>query len=108
MSVAGEMEVDIFHRADLGTSASCSSSLDSKDGAQRRLSQSDSRPKCQATQPHAQPDRGSRFSFSKGSRIDGGDQNIPSERSVCEPLLQTKSDLRLITTEWDQVLRMNA
>ena len=39
MEVAGEVDVDVFHRDDLAVSAAGGSALDSEDGAERGLAQ---------------------------------------------------------------------
>ena len=40
VEITGEMEIDIFHRNNLGISSACRTALDSENGSERRLTQS--------------------------------------------------------------------
>ena len=82
VDVAGEMQVDVFHRHDLGVAAACRAAFDAETGAQRRLPQGYDDFFAQPSQRIANADRVGRFSFTGRRRIDRADQNQFSVRPV--------------------------
>ena len=73
--VAGEVEVDVLHRDDLGVSAARRAALDAEHRPEGRLPQGDHRFFPDFRHGLPQTDGGGGFSFAGGGGIDGGDQN---------------------------------
>ena len=83
MDVSGKMQVDIFHRDDLGVSAAGRAAFLSEDGSERRFSQSNDDFFADFFQTVGKTARGGRLSFSCGSGGDGCDQfNGGTKRNV--------------------------
>src|SRR5699024_7467142 len=66
MHVAGEMQIEAFHRHHLAVPAPGSAALDSQSGAHRRLADRDNRAPSGAVEALPEPHRGGRFSFARG------------------------------------------
>ena len=75
MKVAREVQVDVFHRDDLGVTAAGSATLDAENRAKRRLAQSDDGLLALLGKSVAQTDGGCGLTLACGSGIDGRDQN---------------------------------
>ena len=95
MGVAGQMEVDLFHRKDLRPPSPCSSTFDPKHRPQRRLPKRDGRSMAEAGKSHGKPDGSCRLAFPKWGRIDGGHEYIPAERCSMKPPKYVKRNFRL-------------
>ena len=78
VEVAGEMQIDILHRHDLGIAAACRAALDAEYGAERRLAQCGDRLFPEAVQRIRQPHRGGGLALARRGRGDGGDQDQPA------------------------------
>src|SRR5512134_815311 len=79
MGVAGQVEVDFFHRKNLRPSSSCSSSFDPKHWPQRRLPKRDGCAMTETGKAHSKPDGCCCLAFSKRGWIDGSYKYIPAE-----------------------------
>ena len=75
VEVAGEMEVDVLHRHDLGVAAAGGAALHAETRSQRRLAQADGRPLADPVQAVAQPDARGGLAFAGGRRRDGRHQH---------------------------------
>ena len=75
MEVAGEMQVDVFHRNDLRITAARSTPLHAETGAQRRLAQAHHRLLADAVEAVAQAHRCCRLAFAGRRRADRRHQN---------------------------------
>ena len=72
VKIAREMEIDILHRNNLGISAACRTALDSEDGTERRLTQSNSRILADSSQAVSKTDCCGGFSLARRGGRDGG------------------------------------
>ncbi len=63
MEVTGEVQVDVFHRHDLGITATCGTTFHAETGTEARLTQSDNRFLTNPAQTVAQANRGGGFTF---------------------------------------------
>ena len=63
VEVAGEMEIDVLHRHDLGIAAAGRAALHAEAGAEDRLAHADDRLLADAVQRIAEPDRGRGLAF---------------------------------------------
>ena len=75
VEVAGEMQVDVFHRHDLGIAAARRTALHAEAGPERRFAQADHGLLADAVEAIAQADRGRRLAFAGGRRADGRHQD---------------------------------
>ena len=75
VEVAGEVQVDLLHRHDLGVAAAGGPALHAEAGAERRLAQGDHRLLADAVQPVAQAHRRRGLALAGGRRVDRGDQH---------------------------------
>ena len=75
VEVAGEVEVDVLHRHDLGIAAAGRAALDAEAGAERGLAQAAHGLLADAVEAVAEADRGRRLAFAGRRRGDGGDQD---------------------------------
>ena len=73
--IAGEMQIDVFHRHDLRAPAARRPAFDAENRPQRRLAQGDDGVFADAIERVAKPDRGRGFALPGGRRRDGGDQH---------------------------------
>ena len=73
--VAGEMQIDVFHRHHLGVTAARRTTLDTEHRAQRRLAQTDHRLLADVVQCVAEAYGRRGFAFACGRRIDRGDED---------------------------------
>ena len=69
--VACEMEIDVFHRNDLGVSASCRTTFHAENRSHGRFTQADNSLFANAVQCIAQSDGCRGFSFAGRGRVDG-------------------------------------
>ena len=75
VKIAGEMQVDIFHRHNLRIAAARSAALHAKAWAERRLTQSHNRLFANFVQAIAQANRGCGFAFARRGWVNCCDQN---------------------------------
>ncbi len=75
VEVAGEVQVDVLHRNNLGVTAACGAALDAKHGSQRRFTQGDDSPLADSIQRITQAYRGGGFALACRGRADRRDQD---------------------------------
>ena len=75
VEIAGKMQIDVFHRHDLGIAAARSAALDSHTGTERRFAQHDDRFLAQFDEGLRHTDGRGGFAFARRRRRDGCDQN---------------------------------
>ncbi len=75
MKVAGEMQIDVVHRHDLGEAAARRAALHAEAGAERRLAQADDRLAADAVERVAEADRRRRLAFARRRRADRGHED---------------------------------
>ena len=75
VEIAGKMQIDVFHRHDLGIAAARRAALDSHAGAERRLTQHDDRFLAQFDEGLRHANGCSGLAFARRRRRDGRDQN---------------------------------
>ena len=75
VEIAGEVQVDLVHRHDLGLAAPGAAALDAKTGAQAGLAQTQHGVLADAVQCVCQTDRRRGLAFSRRGRADRGDQD---------------------------------
>ncbi len=75
MEVASEMQVDVFHRHDLGVAAASRATLHAEARAERRLAQCNDGLLADLVQAVAQADRRGGLAFARWCRVDGGDED---------------------------------
>ena len=75
VKIAGKVQVDVFHRQNLGIAAACGAAFDAEHRTQRRLAQGDHRVFADMAQCVRQTNGYSGFTLTRGSRINGGNQN---------------------------------
>ena len=68
VEVAGEVQVDVFHRHDLRVTAACRAAFHPEHRPQRRLAQADHRLLADPVQRIAKSDGGGRLAFARGRR----------------------------------------
>ena len=82
VEVAGEVQVDLLHRHDLGIAAAGGPALHAEAGAERRLAQGDHRLLADPVQPVAQAHRGRGLALAGRGRVDRGHQHQPAVGAV--------------------------
>ena len=75
VEIAGEMQVDVLHRHDLGVAAAGRPTLDAETRAKRGFAQADHRLFADPVEPVAKPDGGRRLALASRRRGHRGDQN---------------------------------
>ncbi|TKS62260.1 MAG: hypothetical protein EWM73_02675 [Nitrospira sp.] len=108
MSVACQMEIDLFHRKDLRPSSPCSAAFDPKHRPQRRLPKCDSRSMAETGKAHGKPDGSCCLAFPERGRINGGHEYVPAEGGSMKPLKYVKRNLRLQLSVGKQLAGLNA
>ena len=85
VEVSGKVKVDVLHRNYLGIAATCSTALDTKNRAQRRLSKSQHGRLSQAGQGICQTYRGSGLSLARWRWVNGSYQHkLAAKRLICQ------------------------
>ena len=95
VKVAGEVQVDVFHRHHLRIAAARGAALHAEDRTERRLAQADRRLLADLVQAVAEPHRGRRLALARRRRADRRHQDELAVRSSFEPLDPVERDLRL-------------
>ena len=75
VEVAGEVQINVFHRQNLGIAAARRAAFDAEHRPQRRLAQGDNGVFADVAQRVRQTDGDGGFAFARRSRVDGGNQN---------------------------------
>ena len=85
VEVSGKVKVNVLHRNYLGIAATCSTTLNAKDGTQRRLSQGQHGRLSQAGQSICQTYRSSGLSLTCWRWVNGRNQHkLSSKRLICQ------------------------
>ncbi len=108
MGVAGEMEIDVFHRDHLRMASASSTSLESKHGSQGRLSKRHHGAVPEPTQPHREPNGCRCFSLSQRGWVDCGNQDIPAFGLPLKPIQCSEGDLPFVSSVREQFIRRQA
>ncbi len=106
--VAGEVEVDVLHRHDLGIAAARRAALHAEHRAERRLAQADDRLLADAVQRIAEADRHRRLAFARRSGGDGRHQDQLAVLLVLEVRAVIERDLGLVMAERREMLLRDA
>ena len=96
VEVAGEVDVDVFHRDDLAVSAAGGSALDSEDGAERGLAQRERDLFAELRKGLREADGGRRLAFAGGRRRYRGDEDEFAVLVVFHLFPEVEGDLRLV------------
>ena len=108
VKVAGEMEVYVLHRHDLGVAAAGRPALDAEIGAERGLAQADGRLLADGRQPVAEPHRGRRLALTRRRRTDRRYQDQLAVGPVGEAFDEIGRDLRLVVAVRQEMFAGNA
>ncbi len=108
VEIAGEMEVDVLHRHDLGIAAAGSAALDPEARPKARLAQAHDGPLADQVQRVAQAHRGGGLALSGRRRGDGGDEDQLAVGPVGQRGDVVERDLGLVVAVRDQVLGRDA
>ncbi len=108
MEVAGEMQVDLVHRHDLGEAAAGGAALHPEAGAERGLAQAEHRLLADPAQRIGEADRGRCLAFAGRGRVDRGDEDQLSEVLRAQVLDVAGGDFRLVVAIGDDVLGRDA
>src|SRR6185369_7448773 len=96
--VAGEVQIDIFHRRDLGMAAARPASLHAEHGAERGLADRHDRALAEAPEPVGQPDRRRRLSFARRGRRHRRHEDEGSVGTAADTIDDVPPDLRLVAS----------
>ena len=107
VEVAGEVEVDLVHRHDLGEAAAGGAALHAEAGAERGLAQAEHRLLADPAQRIGKADGGRRLAFAGGGRVDRGDEDQLAEVLRAQVLDVAGRDFRLVMAIGDDVLGRN-
>ena len=108
VDVAGEVEVEVLHRNDLGESAAGGPALEPEDRAQRRLPQAEERAAADVAHPLGQRDRGRRLALAGLRRRHPGDADQLAVGPVGEPVERRERDLALVAPVGLELLGLEA
>ena len=103
VEIAGEVEVDVLHRHDLGVPAAGGAALDAEARAERGLAQAHRRLLADPVEPVAEADGRGRLAFAGRRRVDRGHENQLAVRTVAEARDEVGGDLRLVMAKREQV-----
>ena len=96
--VAGEVQVDVFHRHDLRAAAAGRTALQAEHRADRRLAQADDRFLPDAIQRVAETDRGRRLAFAGRRRVDRADEDQLAVGATRQAADVRHREFRLVAT----------
>ena len=96
VEVAGEVEVDVLHRHDLGVAAAGRAALHAEHGPERGLAQADHRLLADVVERVAEADRGRGLALAGRRRGDRGDQDELAVRPALERVEIVERDLGLV------------
>ena len=108
VDVAGEVEVQVFHRHDLGVAAAGGTALDPEDGPERRLAQAEHGVPPDLAQALGERDRRGRLPLARLRRRDRGDADERRVGLAGEPVDDREVDLRLVAAVEVVVVRLEA
>ncbi len=96
VEIAGEMQVDVLHRHDLGIAAAGRPALDTETRSERRFAQADQRRVTDPVQGITEADGGGGFTLASRGGRDRGDQDKLAGRVVPPPRDRLERDLGLV------------
>ena len=96
--VAGEVQVDVLHRHDLGIATARGAALHAEHRPERRFAQADHGSLADARERVAEPHGRGRLAFAGGRGRDGCDEHQPARRPVSDRGEVIERDLRLVAT----------
>ena len=105
VEVAGEMEVDILHRHNLGIAAAGRPALHAEAGSERGLAQAHGRALADPVQAVAEADSRRRLALARRGRRDRGDQDQLAVRPVLERADEVVGNFRLVRAVLQQPVR---
>ncbi|GAA2842231.1 hypothetical protein GCM10010836_39970 [Aminobacter aminovorans] len=108
MEVAGEVEVHVLHRHDLGITATGGTALDAEVRPKRRFTDTDDRLLADAVEAVTEADRGGGLAFAGRRRVDRGDQDQLAVLVLARIGNELGRDLRLVVAIRQQMLGRNA
>ena len=108
MEIAGEMQVDVFHRHDLRVAAAGGAALHPEAGAERGLANADDGLLADGIERIAETDRGRGLAFAGRGRGDGGDEDQLAVGPLRERGDVVERDLGLVMPVRRQVFGRNA
>ena len=108
VEVTGEMEVDVFHRHDLGVTAAGSATLHAEAGPEARLAQADDRLLADLVETVAEADRGRGLAFAGRGRVDRRHQDQLAVLLALQRLDVIHRDLGLGMAEGQQMVFLDA
>ena len=108
VEVAGEMQVDVFHRHDLGVTAAGSAALHAERRAKRRLAQAQHRFLADVIERIGEADRGRGLALARRRRGDRRHQDQLAVGLVLQGLDVVHRDLGLVVAVGIEVLRRDA
>ena len=90
VEIAGEVQVDVFHRQHLRVAAASRAAFHAKDRAERGLAQGDDGALAETVERVGESDSDGGFAFARGRRVDGGDEDEFAGRAAL------RRDFRLV------------
>ena len=108
VEVAGEVEIDVFHRHDLGITAAGSTTLHAEARAERRLAQRAHRLLADVIECVGQAYGGRGLAFARGRRRNRGDENELAVFLAFQRLDVVHRDLGLVVAIGLEILRVDA
>ena len=105
VEVAGEVEVDVLHRHDLGIAAARRAALHAEARPERGLAQAHHRLLADAVETVAEADRRRRLAFARRRRADGGDEDQLAVLGVLQAIDVLEGDLGLGRCHRERALR---
>ena len=108
VKVAGEMEVDLLHRQDLGVAAAGGAAFLAEAGAEARFAQADHGAGASGVKRIAEADRGGGLALAGGGGADAGDQDQLAGRAGAGRVHEVEADLGLVAAIRFQGLGGNA
>ena len=108
VDVAGEVEVEVLHRHDLGIAASGGAALDPEDRAERRLADREHRLPPEDAEPLDERDGGRRLPLAGRCRRDRGDVDDLPVGAIGETVEDREVDLRLVAAVQLELVGLDA
>ena len=108
VEIAGEMQVDVFHRHDLGVAAARRAALHAEGRPERRLAQTQHRLLADMVERVRQADRRRRLAFARRSGRDRRDQNQLAVGTVLQGFDEVHRQLGFVMAIGVEILRIDA
>ena len=108
LEIAGEVQIDVFHRHHLGVPTTGRPALHAEDRAERRLAQADDGALPDAVERVTQAHGGRRLALTGGRGVDAGDQHEAAVRPAVQRAQVRQRDLGLVAAVGHQRLLRQA